>query len=126
MHRPVHFEIHAADPQRAMAFYGDLFGWEFSEHGGSGYMMIATGEGPGIHGGLMRRIGPEPDHDGPIRGAVVTMETDDIDGMIERVVAAGGKVALDKMAVPGVGWVAYFEDTERNIFGLMQADEGAK
>jgi predicted enzyme related to lactoylglutathione lyase len=30
MPRPIHFEIHAADPERAIAFYQALFGWEFS------------------------------------------------------------------------------------------------
>ena len=26
--RPVHFEIHAADPERCASFYRDVFGWE--------------------------------------------------------------------------------------------------
>ncbi len=34
-------------------------------------------------------------------------------------------VALPKMAVPGVGWLAYCKDTEGNIFGFMQSDETA-
>ena len=29
MPRPIHFEIHADDPDRAVAFYKGLFGWEF-------------------------------------------------------------------------------------------------
>ena len=35
---------------------------------------------------------------------------------------AGGRVALPKMAVPGVGWLAYFIDPEGNTFGIMQTD----
>jgi hypothetical protein len=31
MPRPIHFEINAADPQRAIAFYAALFGWGFSK-----------------------------------------------------------------------------------------------
>ncbi|MGH8714453.1 MAG: VOC family protein [Casimicrobiaceae bacterium] len=27
MPRPIHFEIHPADPQRAIAFYAALIGW---------------------------------------------------------------------------------------------------
>ena len=27
MNRVVHFEIHAADPERAARFYGEVFGW---------------------------------------------------------------------------------------------------
>jgi hypothetical protein len=30
------------------------------------------------------------------------------------------------MAVAGVGWLAYCKDTEGNLFGMMQADAGAK
>jgi hypothetical protein len=30
------------------------------------------------------------------------------------------------MPIPGVGWLAYFEDTEGHIFGVMQADTTAK
>ena len=40
--------------------------------------------------------------------------------------ALGGTVALPKMAIPGIGWLGYFKDTEGNIFGAMQADPGAK
>ena len=31
MPRPVHFEIHATDPQRAIRFYTQLFGWTFTK-----------------------------------------------------------------------------------------------
>ena len=30
MPRPIHFEIHAGDPQRAISFYNQVFGWTFS------------------------------------------------------------------------------------------------
>ena len=29
-------------------------------------------------------------------------------------------MALDKMDVPGVGWLAYCKDPEGNIFGMLQ------
>ena len=31
-----------------------------------------------------------------------------------------------KTQVPGVGWSAYFMDTEQNVFGVMQFDSSAK
>ena len=40
--------------------------------------------------------------------------------------ASGGSIALPKMPVPGVGWLAYFKDTEGNIFGAMQGDANAR
>jgi hypothetical protein len=30
------------------------------------------------------------------------------------------------MAVPGIGWTAYFTDTEGTMFGAIQFDPGAK
>jgi uncharacterized protein len=34
MNRPVHFEIHAEDPERAANFYRQLFGWEITKWAG--------------------------------------------------------------------------------------------
>ena len=36
------------------------------------------------------------------------------------------RVVLPKIAVPGVGWVAYCADTEGNVFGMLQDDPNAK
>ena len=57
MPRPIHFEIPAENPQRAMQFYETLFGWKFQKwEGDSDYWLITTGDSqPGIDGGLMRR-----------------------------------------------------------------------
>ncbi len=40
--------------------------------------------------------------------------------------AAGGKLQVPKMAIPGIGWLAYYFDTEGNPLGMMQADSPAK
>jgi predicted enzyme related to lactoylglutathione lyase len=123
--RPVHFEIHAADPERAAAFYSSVFGWKIERWGEVPYWLISTGEGPGIDGGLLPRHGAEPAADAPVNGFPVTMSVEDIDDMLERIMAAGGTLALPKHAVAGVGWLAYCKDTEGNIFGTMQSDESA-
>ncbi len=34
MPRPIHFEIPAEDPQRAIGFYSSVFGWEFDQWDG--------------------------------------------------------------------------------------------
>jgi predicted enzyme related to lactoylglutathione lyase len=33
---------------------------------------------------------------------------------------------VPRMAIPGVGWLAYANDSEGNIFGMMQPDTAAK
>ncbi len=39
---------------------------------------------------------------------------------VAKVEAAGGKIVMPKMAVPTIGWLAYAQDTEGTLFGMMQ------
>jgi hypothetical protein len=116
--RPVHFELPMDDPERAVPFYRAVFGWEIVKwEGPMEYWLVMTGgpDEPGIDGGLGLRSGPED-------GTVNTIGVEDVDAALANVRAAGGQVVRDKMAVPGVGWMAYCLDTEGNGFGLMQED----
>ena len=129
MPRPVHFEIHAADPQRAIAFYSSLFGWEFQQWPGPmEYWVVKTGPDnqPGINGGLIRRQGGEPLDMAAVNAYVCTIAVANIDESIKQAQTAKATPAVPKMAVPGVGWLCYFKDTEGNIFGMMQNDPAAK
>jgi len=125
MPRPIHFEIHAADLDGAQRFYETLFGWRFQAWGDGDYRLIATGDGPGIDGGLVRRRGPPPAGAEPLASWVCTVGVDDVDSYVGRALAEGGSVAVPKMAVPGVGWLAYVKDNEGNILGMMQEDKEA-
>jgi predicted enzyme related to lactoylglutathione lyase len=128
MPRPVHFEIHAADFERVKAFYTALFGWRFTKPPQPGIEFITTGsEGPGIDGSLIPRMGPNPDprEPTPVIGYICTHDVDDVDATVAKALSLGGMQALPKMAIPGIGWLAYVKDTESNIFGLMQRDEAA-
>lgn len=126
MPRPIHFEIHADDLDRAQAFYERLFGWTFQAWGGGEYRVIRTGSGgPGIDGGMMKRHGPQPAEGAPVTCWLCTVDVVDVDAAVAEAQAAGGSLALAKMPVPGVGWLAYAKDTEGNIFGLMQEDRAA-
>ncbi len=131
MNRVVHFEIHAADPERAMAFYRSMFGWQFQPYGPPDfYWLLTTGPDgtPGINGGLVRRIGANPGRDAatPVTGFVCTIDVEDVDAAVAKALATGGSLALAKNAIPGVGWVAYVKDTESNILGLYKNDPTAK
>jgi predicted enzyme related to lactoylglutathione lyase len=92
------------------------------------YWMVMTGPDiqPGINGGLVKRRGDAPGESAPIHGYVCTVDVPDIDAYIKKAASAGGKEALAKMAIPGVGWLCYYKDTEANIFGMMQNDASAK
>ena len=127
MPRVIHFEIHAGEPERAINFYQKLFNWTFQKwEGPMPYWLVITGPDgqPGINGGLVLRRG-EIDGQAVI-AYVCTVDVVSLDESVETATANGGSMALPKMAVPGVGWLAYCKDTEGNIFGMMQADEKAK
>jgi len=126
MPRVVHFEIHAAEPERAVAFYAGLFDWRFQQWAGQPYWLLTTGEdGPGINGGLVLRRGPAPGEAQPVNAFVCTVDVPDLDRYLARALGLGGGEAVPKMAVPGVGWLAYVKDTEGNLLGLMQPDPAA-
>ncbi len=127
MPRPIHFEIHAESTQRAITFYSTLFGWEFSQWGTEPYWLVKTGAAgePGIDGGLVPRRGPGPADTAAVNAFVCTIGVDDLDAMTARLIAAGGRIALPKMPIPTVGWLAYGKDTEGNLFGMLQADAKA-
>jgi predicted enzyme related to lactoylglutathione lyase len=126
MARVTHFEVHAEDPERAVRFYAETLDWQFVKwEGPMDYWMIRTGpaEEPGIDGGMLRRHGLI---DGQaVIAYVCTVNVTNLDGMVKKVLASGGALAMPKMAVPGIGWLAYAKDTEGNLFGMMQADPAA-
>ena len=122
MSRVIHFELPADDPERAIKFYEQVFGWRFEKwEGPMEYWLITTGpaDEPGIDGGLAPRAHPET-------GTENTIGVTDVDAVLQKIVAGGGKVLRPKSAVPGVGWLAYCQDTEGNTFGIMQDDPSAK
>jgi hypothetical protein len=124
----VHFEIHADNPERAVKFYKTVFGWEFNHMPQMSYWLINTGDDkePGINGGLMKRRGPAPADMAAVNAFVCTIGVPDTDGFVAKAMKNGATVALPKMAVPGIGWLAYIKDTEGNILGLLQPDTNAK
>ncbi|HXV13387.1 MAG TPA: VOC family protein [Candidatus Krumholzibacteria bacterium] len=122
MSRIVHFEVPADNPERAQKFYAQALGWEFTAFGGPmPYWLVKTGPtgAPGIDGGLLKRGAPG-------QGPMVIAGVASIDTSIEQVKKAGGTQVVDKMAIPGVGYAAYFLDTEGNCFGIFQDDVNAK
>ena len=121
MPRPVHFEIPADNPERAIEFYSSIFGWKFHKWGGPmEYWLITTGEPaePGINGGLLKRQDPN-------QPCVNTITVASVDESLQAIDTGGGVCVLPKMAVPGVGWMAYCKDPEGHIFGIMQPDSAA-
>ncbi|HZI56006.1 MAG TPA: VOC family protein [Verrucomicrobiae bacterium] len=121
MPRVIHFEFAADNPERAAKFYREIFGWESSHWGGpADYWLIKTGaDGPGIDGGILQYQDKMP-------RTINSVDVDSVDAYAEKITRNGGKVAKPKMTIPGVGYQAYFLDTEGNVFGVFQPDPSAK
>jgi predicted enzyme related to lactoylglutathione lyase len=122
MGRVVHFEIHCDDLDRAQAFYSAVFGWAITRWEGSpvDYRLITTGPGsePGINGALVGRRGAI---DGQAVIAYVnTIEVEDLEATDARIAASGGVRVVDRADIPGIGSVAYYKDSEGNIFAALQ------
>lgn len=123
MNRIVHFEIAANDPVKVTEFYKSVFGWNIQQWGNEEYWIAHTGDknSPGIDGGFFKPQGPMPGN-----GCVNTIQVADLDDAMEKVKANGGKIVVEKRAIPTVGWLAYSTDIEGTIFGMMQEDPNAK
>ena len=122
MSRVIHFEIPAAEPERAAAFYKQVFGWSIEKWPGPmEYWMVTTGAdgAPGINGGLLKKLAPTT-------ATTNTIGVDSVDKAIDAVKSAGGKLVMPKTPIPTIGYFAYLEDTEGNLFGVLQSDANAK
>ena len=114
----VHFEITTKDADRAVGFWGGVFGWQFGESvmPGMDYRMTQTSDD---QGGAVFQSGDAAG--GPL---TIYFDTDDIDASIAKVRELGG-TADDKQPIPGVGWFTAAKDPEGNLFSLYQSDESA-
>jgi predicted enzyme related to lactoylglutathione lyase len=122
MGRVIHFEIHCVDLDRAERFYTEVFEWRSDRSQGApvDYRVIATGpdDDLGINGALTGR------RDEIDRQAVVayvnTVRAGELAETERRIAANGGERVVHSAQIPGVGTVAYFKDTEGNVFGALQ------
>jgi uncharacterized protein len=120
MPRVIHFEVTADDPERAVKFYSEVFGWQINKWDGpQDYWLVTTGEAgtPGIDGAIMPRM--------PGVAVINTVDVPSVDEYVAKITASGGTVVAPKMAIPSIGYFAYCQDTEGNTFGVMQSDPSA-
>jgi uncharacterized protein len=110
------FEIPSKDFARSVQFYGTILG-----------APLATGEFMGIPHGFFQ------DAEGESHGAVIKSDTavpasagpllylhvdNDLAGVVERVVPAGGEVITAVTSIGQQGSIAVIRDTEGNLIGL--------
>jgi len=81
MNRVLHFELGADDPEKLIAFYKEVFGWETHQwEGPQTYWLVSTGpsDKPGINGGIMR-------HKETLPHTINTIGVDSIDEHVKKV-----------------------------------------
>ncbi len=122
MYRVIHFELRTVEPERAAEFCKKVFGWKitkWAEPQENWLVETSPQDQPGINGDLMRHQDAQP-------RTVNTVAVPSVDEFAEKVAANGGTVVVPRMPIPGVGYLAYCQDTEGNLFGIHQEDPSAK
>jgi hypothetical protein len=113
-------EFNVPDTQQAADFYKAVFDWQAQKFGEGDYLMVDNNEEPGTIG-----VGLDKMHDDrPMTVAVITVPS--VDEFATKIVAAGGKIVVEKFAIPGQGHAAYFTDPGGLVVGIYEQDENVK
>ncbi len=110
-------EIAVSDLRRATAFYEKLLDGKLkAESFGPYEIALFPHADGGVGGCLMKGEGYEPSG----KGTVTYLAAEPgIDAALKRATAAGAKVLMPKMALPGnQGYIAHVSDCEGNRIGL--------
>lgn len=114
----VHVELNTPDPDKAKAFYSQLFDWKFATLPNpvvpdQSYTMIEVGTGTG--GGIMRQLPNGPS------GWLAYVQVDDIHASTQKAESLGGIVMKDVTEIPGMGWFSFIQDPTGAILGLWKS-----
>jgi predicted enzyme related to lactoylglutathione lyase len=113
---PCWIDVSVPDQERARAFYGELFGWEYDVRPPQLDHATATIRGRDVAG-----IGGTPDADAAA-GWLTYLASDDAHATAAAITAAGGSLVSEPATVPGSGTVLVAVDPAGATFGVWQAD----
>jgi uncharacterized protein len=113
-----HVELNTSDPEKAKAFYSQLFQWNLEDIPNpatptGSYTMINVGKGTG--GGIMKQVPGGPS------GWLAYVEVEDIHAATQKAKALGGKIMKDVTEVPGMGWLSFIQDPTGAVLGLWKS-----
>jgi len=124
--RLTHFAIYTEDMERAKLFYDSVFDWGFDSYGQSDFLQIkdSKSENGELIGALQsQKYSPVPEK---IIGLECSISVENVESIIEKVKDSGGKILMDKTAIPYVGWITKFLDTEGNLLCAIEYDNSAR
>jgi predicted enzyme related to lactoylglutathione lyase len=108
-------ELLAADRDKAMTFYGELFGWQKADaevNQAKPYQQFSIG-GRTI-GGIFTKTPMDP-----MPYWHFYLDVSDVDAAAERVKAAGGRIFEGPLEVPGDSWIVRCADPQGAAFALQ-------
>lgn len=108
----VHIEFQVKDSRKAAEWYREVFGWDTQYDETLKYGMFTGNEGS-VGGGFADQGGS---------GTVAYIGTDDIPGMLAKVVAHGGKIVQPEMPIPGMGAFGICADPDGNLIGFYKGN----
>ena len=111
----VHFEIQSPESEKSQDFFRDVFGWQIDVVPEIGYGLVKTGAESGINGG----IGGSPTGETRV---TFYIEVDDIQGYLDRAVAAGAGVVMPVTVLPGAVTMALFSDPAGAVVGVVAGE----
>lgn len=111
------FEIYVSDFNRAQTFYETILSTKLqpSEMEGTRMGIFPSDCDEGVGGAITLMEGYKP---GP-GGTLVYLNVEgELDAVLERIPAAGGKVIQGRVDIAPHGFIGIFEDSEGNVVGL--------
>lgn len=115
------FELPTTDLDRAVAFYQRVLGATFRRESCSGHPMAIFAYDDNIPGGALVAM---PQLEPRDNGTLIYLSVDNLDAALERTLAAGGQVAMPRLALAknaqgrDIGCIALIVDSEGNRVGL--------
>lgn len=121
--KPTYFDLTVTNVAQAKAFFEAALGWRFEKFD-MPYEYYRIQAGPddeaGIDGGIGGVANAPLSEGKPL--TLVTMNVENLDEVLARVVASGGSIVEPRTAIPGIGWYATCAEPGGLKFGLIESD----
>lgn len=110
----IFFEVLGRDGDGLRSFYAELFGWKIEKSPGPmDYGMVSAGSA-GLDGGVAAAA------DGWAPHVTIYVQTNDVQGALDRAGELGGNTIHPPMTLPSGGTIALMADPEGHAIGLVK------
>ncbi|MGB0090942.1 MAG: VOC family protein [Solirubrobacteraceae bacterium] len=109
-HPVVHAEVRSSDPDATREFFGQLFGWTYSDGAFTGYTFVDIG----IDGALPTAIGQLQ---GGADAVLFFVGVEDVKATLQRAEELGGRIVQPAQEVPGLSF-GVCADAQGHVIGV--------